>query len=145
MALKLTNNNIWSKKRNEIDWEPQVLSESLVPANSYQGDDELEIVDFKGVITQIGADAFQDCTSLSLIIFHESLHRIDINAFAGCTALHKIIFPESLEEVEYWTDGRGVVKTTLFKPSSEELIKNLQRGYAMDLRYKGKEESDHWA
>lgn len=133
------------KKRNEIDWEPQMLSESIVPANSYQGDTELELVEFGNAITQIGADAFQDCTSLSLIIFHESLHRIDINAFAGCTALHKIIFPDSLEEVECWSDGRGVVKTTLFKPSSEELIKSLQRGYAMNLRYKGEEEHDHWA
>lgn len=145
MKLKLTTNIIELKKKNEIDWEPQVLGESIVPANSYQGDTELELVEFSDAITQIGSDAFQDCTSLSLIIFHESLHRIDINAFAGCTALHKIIFPDSLEEVEYWTDGRGVSKTTLFKPSSEELIKSLQRGYAMNLRYKGEEEHDHWA
>jgi len=50
-----------------------------------------------------------------------------------------------MEEVEYWTDGRGVSKTPLFKPSSEELIKSLQRGYAMNLRYKGEAEHDHWA
>ena len=145
MKLKLTTNIIELKKKNEIDWEPQVLGESIVPANSYQGDTELELVEFSDTITQIGADAFQDCTSLSLIIFHESLHRIDIYAFAGCTALHKIIFPDSLEEVECWSDGRGVAKTTLFKPSSDELIKNLQQGHAMDLRYKGEAEHDHWA
>ena len=133
------------KKRNEIDWDLQMLPESIVTAEVWQGDTELELVEFSDKISQIGSGAFMDCTSLSLIIFHESLHRIDINAFAGCTALHKIIFPDSLEEVECWSDGRGVAKTTLFKPSSDELIKNLQQGHAMDLRYKGEAEHDHWA
>lgn len=137
MKLKLTTNIIEIKRRNEIDWECQMLSESFVPANSHQGDTELELVEFSNAITQIGADSFRDCTSLSLTIFHESLHRIDFNAFAGCTALHKIIFPDSLEEVECWLDGRGVAKTTLYRPSSDELIKYLQQGYAMDLRYEG--------
>ena len=145
MKLKPMKSIVTYKKRNEIDWDLQMLPESIVTAEVWQGDTELELVEFSNKISQIGSGAFMDCTSLSLIIFHESLHRIDFNAFAGCTALHKIIFPESLEEVEYWTDGRGVSKTTLFKPSSEELIKSLQRGYAMNLRYKGEEEHDHWA
>ena len=132
------------KKRNQVEWVEEMLRDNVVNAADWQ-DDELEIVDFKGVITQIGSDAFRDCTSLSLIIFHESLHRIDFNAFAGCTALHKIIFPDSLEEVECWLDGGGVTKTTLYRPSSDELIKYLQQGYAMNLRYNGEEADDHWA
>lgn len=42
-----------------------MLSESIVPANSYQGDTELELVEFSDAITQIGSDAFMDCTSLN--------------------------------------------------------------------------------
>ena len=65
MKLKPMKSIFTYKKRNEIDWEPQMLSESIVPANSYQGDTELELMEFGNAITQIGSDAFIDCTSLS--------------------------------------------------------------------------------
>ena len=92
----------------------------------------------------IGASAFEKCTSLVSVTLPSSLKRIEWNSFVDCTALKEIILPVSLDEVDCWFDGKGVAKQTLFKPSSDELIKGLRNGYAMDFYYKGEFRSDHW-
>jgi len=121
-----------------------LTNEEVIPCGRYKGNDEYKKIIIPNGIKTIGSEAFLDCTSLTTITLPESLHRIDIDAFVGCTALQKIILPTSLDEVECWLDGRGVSKITLSTPSSDELIKHLKQGYAVDLYYKGEFRDDHW-
>ncbi len=144
MELRITKYSIFLKKINEEGSEPVICHSSIISPGFWQGDKELQEVEFGSHITQINSYAFEDCTSLTTITIQESLHRIDFNAFAGCTALQKIEIPESLENVDCWFDRGRVSKITLFKPSSDELIENLKQGYAMDLYYEGEENGDHW-
>ena len=137
--------DIYTKKVNQKEMECISFLNSIITAESCQGDVELEEAELGEDITEIGSGAFEGCTSLTTITFHESLHCIDFNAFANCTALQKIVFPKTLEEVVVRLDMRGVSEMSLFNPSSEELVENLKKGYAMDLVYKGEESGDHWA
>jgi hypothetical protein len=109
-----------------------------------KGDKTLKSVQLPNGVTSIGGDAFMDCSALEAISIPKSLKRIERNAFVGCVSLRQIIFPESLEEVDYWFDARRVAKTTLFNPSSDELVGNLIKGYSMDLYFKGDYREDFW-
>jgi len=121
-----------------------LINEEVISCGHYKGNDEFKEIIIPNGIKTICSEAFLDCTSLTTITLPESLHRIDIDAFVGCTALQKIILPTSLDEVECWLDGSGVSKMTLSQPSSDELIKHLKEGYAVDLYYKGEFRDDHW-
>ena len=57
--------------------------------------------------------------------------------------LQKVVVPDSLDEVDCWFGN--VDKLTLINPSSDELVKDLKQGYAMDFHYKGESHGDHWA
>lgn len=139
------NHFIYTKKVNQKEMECISFRNSIITAESCQGDVELEEVEFGEGITDINSDAFEGCTSLTTITFHDSLHHIDFNAFANCTALQKIVFPKTLEEVVVRLDMRGVPEMSLFNLNSEELVNYLKKGYAMDLYYKGEEHGNHWA
>ena len=113
-------------------------------SGDWRGDKELEEAELGENITTVGAGVFEDCVSLKTFTFHESLKHIEANAFLGCTDLQEVIIPDTLEEVDCWYDERRVAKATLFNPTSEELVSNLQKGYAMDLYYKGENRDDFW-
>lgn len=53
-------------------------------------------------------------------------------------------FPDTLETKDCWFDERKAAKHILSNPTSEELVSNLQKGYAMDLYYKGEVRDDFW-
>lgn len=144
--LHLSKNNIsssfFAKYRNQEEWEPIDCSDGII-SNALPRVSELEEVDLDD-IKQVRPGVFEDCTSLTTIIFSKSLHRIDYNAFVGCTALQKIVFPDSLEEIDCWINVSGLSKVTLPNPTSDEIIENLKRGYAMDLYFKGDYRDDYW-
>ena len=142
--MKFTKYIICTKMINQDNSEYVMCQKSIITEGTWEGNTELEEVEFGDNITQIGAYAFENCTSLTTVTFHTSLKRIDPNAFAGCTALQKIVAPDTLEEVDCWLDGKRAVKLSLFNPSSEELIENLKKGYPMDLYYKGVFRDDYW-
>ena len=110
----------------------------------YKGEADLKEIKISEGIKGIGVSAFENCSSLTTVTLPSSLKRIEWNSFAGCSALHEIVLPASLDEVDCWFDGRGVAKLTLSNPSSDELIKELREGYAMDFYYKGEPRGDHW-
>lgn len=120
------------------------LKSSIVSSDAWRGDKELEKLEFAMNIETIRSGVFEDCTSLTSIKFCKSQKRIDANAFLGCTALREVVVPDDLEEVDCWTDLRGVSKTILNKPSSEELAENLKKGYAMDFYYEDDIRPDFW-
>ena len=96
----------------------------------------MERLEFVKNIEIIRTGVFEDCTSLTTIKLCESLKRIDANAFWGCTALSEVVVPDNLEKVDYWYDLRGAVRGTITNLTSEELVENLKKGYAMDFYYK---------
>ena len=110
---------------------------------SFKGEKDLEEVTINDGVKIIGTCAFENCTSLATISLPSSLKRIERNSFVGCTTLKKIILPASLDEVDCRLDG-GVAKLTLFHPSSDELIKELRKGYVMDFHYIGESPNNHW-
>lgn len=120
------------------------LKSSIVSSDAWRGDKELEKLEFAMNNETIRSGVFEDCTSLTSIKFCKSQKRIDANAFLGCTALREVVVPDDLEEVDCWTDLRGVSKTILNKPSSEELAENLKKGYAMDFYYEDDIRPDFW-
>ena len=120
------------------------LKSSIVSSDAWRGDKDLERVDFIMNINTILTGVFDDCSSLTTIKLCESLKRIDANAFTGCTALREVVVPDNLEEVDCWTDLRGVSKTIINNPTSEQLAENLKKGYAMDFYYKGDSRPDYW-
>ena len=143
MALKLTSHSLDMKYTDEEAKVFKCYDSDILPAYAMRGNTEMEEVEIWG-FQQICTGAFQDCTSLTCVTIPEPLHRIDCNAFIGCTALQKIILPSSLEEMEVELGIPGVAKLTLFNPSSDELIENLKKGYAIDLYYKDEYRDDHW-
>lgn len=145
MPLKLTKESRFIKGRLTNGEEyGAVINGNIIPCGCYKNRKELQEIIVPNGITTIVSEAFMDCTSLTTITLPDSLQRIDFNAFVGCNALQKIILPSSLCGVEFWLDGRGVSKYTPSNPSSDELIKYLKQGYAMDLYYKGEEREDNW-
>ena len=116
----------------------------IVSSDAWRGDKELEKVEFSMNISTIRPFVFEDCSSLTTIKLCESLKRIDANAFTGCTALREVVVPDNLEEVDCWTDLRGVSKTIINNPTSEQLAENLKKGYAMVFYYKGETRPDVW-
>lgn len=145
MALKITKDSKFIKWTLTNGEEHNVLINDNVISNRcyYKRENLKEVIVPEG-ITSIESEAFLDCTSLTTVTIPGSLHRIEFNAFIGCTALQKIILPSSLNEIDCWFDGRGVAKMTTSNPSSDELIKYLKEGYAIDFHYKGEYRSDHW-
>ena len=113
-----------------------------IPSGHYKQREDLKEIIIPEGITSIDSEAFFDCASLTTITFPESLRRIEYNAFVGCTSLQKIVLPSSLREVEFWID-RGT-KYCTFSLSSNDIIKNLLKGYAMDLYHEGEFRDDHW-
>ncbi len=132
------------KRTNQEEMEVCPLKSSIVSSDAWRGDKDLERVDFIMNINTILTGVFDDCSSLTTIKLCESLKRIDANAFTGCTALREVVVPDNLEEVDCWTDLRGVSKTIINNPTSEQLAENLKKGYAMDFYYKGETRPDVW-
>ena len=132
------------KKTNQEEMEVCLLKSNIVNSDAWCGDTELERLEFARNIEIIRSGVFEDCTSLTSIKFCKSLKRIDANAFWGCSALREVVVPKSLEEVDCWFDLRGVSKTILKNPSSEELADNLKKGYAMDFYYEDDIRLDFW-
>ncbi len=132
------------KRTNQEEVEGCPLKSSIVSSDVWRGDKELEKVEFSMNISTIRPFVFEDCPSLTTIKLCKSLKRIDANAFAGCTALCEVVVPDNLEEVDCWTDLRGVPKTIINNPTSEQLAENLKKGYAMDFYYKGDSRPDYW-
>ena len=132
------------KRTNQEEMEVCPLKSSIVSSDAWRGDKDLERVDFIMNINTILTGVFDDCSSLTTIKLCESLKRIDANAFTGCTALREVVVPDNLEEVDCWTDLRGVSKTIINNPTSEQLAENLKKGYAMDFYYKGDSRPDYW-
>lgn len=131
------------RKNQEVD-DIRSLKSSILSSDDWSGDKEVEGVELLMNIDTIRSGAFEDCTSLTTIKLCKSLKRIDANAFAGCTALCEVVVPDNLEEVDCWTDLRGVSKTIINNPTSEQLAENLKKGYAMDFYYKGDSRPDCW-
>lgn len=132
------------KRTNQEEMEVCPLKSSIVSSDAWRGDKDLERVDFIMNINTILTGVFEDCSSLTTIKLCESLKRIDANAFTGCTALREVVGPDNLEEVDCWTDLRGVSKTIINNPTSEQLVENLKKGYALDFYYKGDSRPDYW-
>ena len=142
MAIKIRG----SYKTINVSGETEnvfVTSKAIGRAN--KGNDTLKEVELIDGIMTVCESAFEDCTSLTTVTLPPSLKRIEQNAFIGCTALQEIVIPDSLDEVDCWLGDRGVAKLTLSAPSSEELVKYMKQGYAMDFHYKGESRGDHWA
>lgn len=142
--LSKTTPIIHVKMKSQEEVEVCPLKSSIVSSDAWRGDKDLERVELSRSISTIRSFAFEDCTSLTTIKLGESLKRIEANAFAGCTALCEVVVPDNLEEVDCWTDLRGVSKTTINNPTSEQLAENLKKGYAMDFYYKGETRPDVW-
>ena len=138
MGLKIDSsyNSIKVLKGNN---EVLLFKGNTIGMESYKGDTELKEVDILEGVKTISISAFQDCTSLTKVTIPASLKRIEWNAFAGCSALKEMVLPTSLNKVDCCF-GRGVSKLTLFNPSSDEIIKMLKQGYAIDLN----SHDDHW-
>ena len=132
------------KRTNLEEMEVCPIEGGIVSSDAWRGDKELEKVEFSMNISTIRPFVFEDCSSLTTIKLCESLKRIDANAFTGCTALREVVVPDNLEEVDCWTDLRGVSKTTINNPTSEQLAENLKKGYAMVFYYKGETRPDVW-
>jgi len=145
MALKITKDSKFIKGKLVNGEEyGELLNDNMIPYGYYEGHEEFKEIIIPDGIIKIVSEAFMDCSSLTSITLPDSLQRIDFNAFVGCTALQKIILPNTLDEVECWLDGRGVAKISMSNPTSDKLIENLKKGYAMDLYYKGEYRDDHW-
>ena len=142
--LSKTTPIIHVKMKSQEEMEVCPLKSSIVSSDAWRGDKDLERVDFIMNINTILTGVFDDCSSLTTIKLCESLKRIDANAFTGCTALREVVVPDNLEEVDCWTDLRGVSKTTINNPTSEQLVENLKKGYAMVFYYKGETRPDVW-
>ena len=142
--LSKTTPIIHVKMKSQEEVEVCPLKSSIVSSDAWRGDKELERVELSRNISTIRSFAFEDCTSLTTIKLGESLKRIEANAFAGCTALHEVVVPESLEVVDCWFDLRRVSKTIINNPTSEQLVENLKKGYALDFYYKGDSRPDYW-
>lgn len=132
----------------EVKYSNAEASSILIKGDSiieecFKGEKDLEEVTINDGVKIIGTCAFENCTSLATISLPSSLKRIERNSFVGCTTLKKIILPASLDEVDCRLDG-GVAKLTLFHPSSDELIKELRKGYVMDFHYIGESPNNHW-
>ena len=102
--------------------------------NEFQGNETLKGIEICDGVTQIRDDAFKGCTSLTTVVLPSSLSRIGFDAFVGCSALQEISVQGTLEEVDCCYDAKGVCKMTLNKPSSKELIDNLLKGFAIDMK-----------
>ena len=124
------------KRKNQEEEDVYPLESSIVDSDAWRGDKGLERLEFVKNIEIIRTGVFEDCTSLTTIKLCESLKRIDANAFWGCTALSEVVVPDNLEKVDYWYDLRGAVRGTITNLTSEELVENLKKGYAMDFYYK---------
>ena len=132
----------------EVKYSNAEASSILIKGDSiieecFKGEKEFEEVTINDGVKIIGASAFENCTSLATISLPSSLKRIERNSFVGCTTLKKVILPASLNEVDCWLDG-GVAKLTLSNPSSDELINELRKGYAMNFHYMGESPNNHW-
>lgn len=145
MALKITKDSkfILGKLTNGEEFVTHI-KDHFIPCGYSKEHENLKEITIPEGITSICSEAFLDCSSLTTATFPASLKRIDFNAFFGCTSLQRIILPNTLDEVECWLDGRGVAKISMSNPTSDKLIENLKKGYAMDLYYKGEYRDDHW-
>ena len=145
MALKITKDSkfILGTLTNGEEFGT-LLNGHLIPCGYSEEHKNLKEITIPDGITRICSEAFLDCSSLTTVTFPASLKRIDFNAFFGCTSLQRIILPNTLDEVECWLDGRGVAKSSMSNPTSDKLIENLKKGYAMDLYYKCEYRDDHW-
>lgn len=114
-----------------------------VTADKFENKEMTGVVIGEGYST-IDMNAFKDCDSLISVTIPSSLERIDADAFAGCSALQKIIVKGTLNEVDCWFGNRRVAKITLHNPSSDYLVENLKKGYAMDLYFDGRYRDDFW-
>lgn len=144
MELSKSTHLISIKRKNQEVEDIRNLKSSILSSDDWSGDKEVEEVELLMNIETIRPFAFEDCTSLTTIKLCKSLKRIDANAFAGCTALREVVVPDNLEEVDCWFDLRRVSKTIITNPSSEELVENLKKGYAMDFYYKGDSRLNYW-
>ena len=130
-------------KTINVSGETETIFVTSEVFGGHKGDDTLKEVELREGITTVGVSAFEDSTFLSTVTFPHSLKRIERNAFLGCSALQKVVVPDSLDDVDCWFGN--VAKLTLINPSSDELVKDLKQGYAMDFHYKGESHGDHWA
>lgn len=142
MALKITKDSKFIKGTLTNGEVLGVLFHGdRIPFGHYKHRNDLKEIIIPEGITSIDSEAFFDCASLTTITFPESLRRIEYNAFVGCTSLQKIVLPSSLREVEFWFD-RGT-KYCPLSLSSNDIIKNLLEGYAMDLYHNDEWISEH--
>lgn len=145
VALEITNDSKFIKGTLTNGEEyGSLINKDVIPYGYFNKREDLKEIIVPEGITSIESEAFLDCSSLTTVTIPDSLHRIEFNAFIGCTALQKIVLPSSLNEIDCWFDGQGVAKMTTSNPSSDELIKNLKEGYAIDFHYKGEYKGDHW-
>ena len=145
MALKITKDSkfILGTLTNGEEFST-LINDHFIPCGYSEEHKKIKEITIPEGITSICSEAFLDCSSLTTVTFPASLKRIDFNAFFGCTSLQRIILPNTLDEVECWLDGRGVAKISMSNPTSDKLIENLKKGYAMDFYYKGEYRDDYW-
>ena len=137
MAIEIRNyKNFMNVKY--VNGETETISlrnDDLLKKKVFDGN--LKEIEIGNGVKKICERAFMDCTSLTTITLPSSLKRIECNTFVGCTSLQEIIIPNTLLNVVCKLDARGVSEITLHKPSSDELIEYLQKGFAMDLYFEG--------
>ncbi len=145
MGLKITKNSKFIKGTLTNGEEyVSLINRDVIPYGYFNKREDLKEVIVPEGITSIESEAFLDCSSLTTITFPASLQRIDFNAFFDCKSLQRIILPDTLVVVECWLDGGGVAKMSISNPTSDKLVENLKKGYAMDLYYKGDYRDDFW-
>ena len=145
MALKITKDSIFilGTLTNGEEFVTHINGH-FIPCGYSEEHKNLKEITIPDGITRICSEAFLDCSSLTTITFPASLQRIDFNAFFDCTSLQRIILPDTLVVVECWLDERGVAKMSISNPTSDKLVENLKKGYAIDLYYKGDYRDDQW-
>lgn len=70
-----------------------------IGANSFSGNEDLEVVRLPKSLMYIDNNAFSGCISISDIKLPEKLQSIGSKAFYGCSAIHTIKFPNCIETI----------------------------------------------
>ncbi len=112
---------------------PETLD--TIPSNAFTEATELENVEFKGEIKQIGADAFNGCTSLTKPIIPEGITEIPRGCFVYCKGIKSAEIPESITKIDQYAFAYNARLKDLKLNKGLETIEANAFENCIDLKY----------
>lgn len=106
-----------------------------IPSKAFEEATELEEVEFKGEIKEIGADAFYGCTSLTKPIIPEGITEIPRGCFAYCKGIKSAEIPDNITKIDQYAFAYNARLTDLKLNEGLESIEANAFESCIDLKF----------